>query len=541
MRNIFRARTVWFGIGLGLFLWLAAPIQGYAEKPIMVYVDNEPIALDTNPIIENGSTLVQFRPLFENFDFQIKWNGDEHKITGSTTGLSIELTIGSKHAQINGDPVILDVAPELVDGNTFVPLRFIGEASDRQVYWDGDNREVEISGTLISGIRDHFHKYLKEMNGKLPLPDKDGVFRLRDKDGALFYEGQMWNGRIQGVGKYYLDGELLYDGDWQSFTMQGNGTMKLKDTGAEYVGEFRKGKYDGKGTLTEYGIKYVGDFKNGLREGTGKLYDKKDKLIYEGTFQNDQPTKSFQEYETSKRHALHTWKSFKTKYFEVYYYEQEAVIEQSSKKFDDIYDSVTADFKHNAEARQSNGLIPVYYLNKQDFIKDLEITDSFVGMWFYKTMYMNLSLASEYASEMNTTFRHELIHAVTIDSKESLLSGVTGWLAEGVATYNESMEADKISNERYEKYLRSAVKSGSLKTWEELEGSSEDWGTYSLDLGYSEAWSIWGYLASTYGEQKINDLFYKDKNLTAALKELTGKSMEDLEKQWLAYIEKKYK
>jgi hypothetical protein len=25
------------------------------------------------------------------------------------------------------------------------------------------------------------------------------------------------------------------------------------------------------------------------------------------------------------------------------------------------------------------------------------------------------------------------------------------------------------------------------------------------------------------------------------LKELTGKSMEDLEKQWLAYIEKKYK
>ena len=38
-----------------------------------------------------------------------------------------------------------------------------------------------------------------------------------------------------------------------------------------YVGEFKKGEYEGKGTLYLFnGIEYEGEFKNGLRHGKGK-------------------------------------------------------------------------------------------------------------------------------------------------------------------------------------------------------------------------------------------------------------------------------
>jgi len=49
------------------------------------------------------------------------------------------------------------------------------------------------------------------------------------------------------------------------------GTQDLKG-GSKYVGEFRNGQFDGKGTLTwKDGDQYVGDFKAGIRNGNGSV------------------------------------------------------------------------------------------------------------------------------------------------------------------------------------------------------------------------------------------------------------------------------
>ena len=50
-----------------------------------------------------------------------------------------------------------------------------------------------------------------------------------------------------------------------------SGTQDLSD-GTKYVGEFRNGQPDGKGTLTwKDGDQYTGDFKAGIRHGTGTV------------------------------------------------------------------------------------------------------------------------------------------------------------------------------------------------------------------------------------------------------------------------------
>lgn len=56
----------------------------------------------------------------------------------------IELRIGNKNALIDGESVMLDVAPIIKDGRTLVPLRFIGEAFGAWVDYDEYDQSITI-------------------------------------------------------------------------------------------------------------------------------------------------------------------------------------------------------------------------------------------------------------------------------------------------------------------------------------------------------------------------------------------------------------
>lgn len=57
---------------------------------------------------------------------------------------NIVLTIGKKEAAINGKVVTNDTAPEIVNGRTMLPVRFVAETLSSIVTWNPENREVTI-------------------------------------------------------------------------------------------------------------------------------------------------------------------------------------------------------------------------------------------------------------------------------------------------------------------------------------------------------------------------------------------------------------
>ncbi len=59
-------------------------------------------------------------------------------------GIRIFLTIGQKKAYINQNEIVLDVAPQIKEGRTLVPLRFIAEAFGADVEWDGELQRITI-------------------------------------------------------------------------------------------------------------------------------------------------------------------------------------------------------------------------------------------------------------------------------------------------------------------------------------------------------------------------------------------------------------
>jgi len=74
----------------------------------------------------------------------VEWD-PENQIVNVRNGSSfVSLKIGFKFAGVNGAVKVLDVAPFIYNGRTYVPLRFISEALGKEVRWDDQNRVVYI-------------------------------------------------------------------------------------------------------------------------------------------------------------------------------------------------------------------------------------------------------------------------------------------------------------------------------------------------------------------------------------------------------------
>jgi hypothetical protein len=119
------------------------------EAGLKIEVNGTALQMETNPYIQDGTTMVPFRPLFEKLGLTITWDEDENKVIGTRYGLKIELQIGNSVAMVNDKPQQLDVPARLIKGVTMVPVRFVSEAAGNQVIWDGATQSVSINGPVF--------------------------------------------------------------------------------------------------------------------------------------------------------------------------------------------------------------------------------------------------------------------------------------------------------------------------------------------------------------------------------------------------------
>ena len=113
-------------------------------------VNGETKFWDATPYIKEGRTLVPIRHLAEAVGFKADWDFSDpaNKMVfifkadqdpeKDKEHPFILLIIGQPTAMVNGNLVALDVAPEILNGRTMVPLRFVVETLGYQVEWLGN-------------------------------------------------------------------------------------------------------------------------------------------------------------------------------------------------------------------------------------------------------------------------------------------------------------------------------------------------------------------------------------------------------------------
>lgn len=151
------------------FLFVASPAHA-----IYVYLDNEPLHFDTEPVLQDGRTLVPMRAIFESFGYDVYYDDGEIVASNEAEDTVLFLTVNEpfmsvcSYAAIDEpltyDPnyaytqeyadylynllmqglIEIDVPPTIYNSRTLVPLRVISETLGCSVAWDGPSQSVYI-------------------------------------------------------------------------------------------------------------------------------------------------------------------------------------------------------------------------------------------------------------------------------------------------------------------------------------------------------------------------------------------------------------
>lgn len=121
-----------------------------AFVPVVISIGkaNPAIGLDVAAVAKNGRLMVPFRWFGEKIlgatvDYTVIGTAEVVTLVKGTT--SVELTLNSVIAKVNGVAVTLDVAAYAEGGRTLVPARFLAETFGYSIAWDAATNNVTIS------------------------------------------------------------------------------------------------------------------------------------------------------------------------------------------------------------------------------------------------------------------------------------------------------------------------------------------------------------------------------------------------------------
>ena len=115
------------------------------DAGITVRVMSEKVEFeDQKPILKNNRTLIPIRGDKEKMGAEVIWNTENQTVTVKDENNVVLITVVSNVIVKNGEDLKTDVAPEIINDRTFLPVRAIAEALDWEVFWGSISKTVSL-------------------------------------------------------------------------------------------------------------------------------------------------------------------------------------------------------------------------------------------------------------------------------------------------------------------------------------------------------------------------------------------------------------
>jgi Tol biopolymer transport system component len=233
------------------------------------------------------------------------------------------------------------------------------------------------------------------------------------------------------------------------------------------------------------------------------------------------------------------WRILKSKYFDVYYYDDEEYLaERVAIVSDASYDSISRFFNHELSSR-----VPILIYKSGNEFQQTNVTLELLGegVGGFTELYKNrvvIPFTGSY-EELRHVIMHELTHVFNFDMLyggllESIftrqyLFALPLWFLEGLTEYvSDFWDAEA------EMVMRDAAITGYyFALYEDVRGY----------LAYKQGQSVIRYIAERYGKEKLTDVIQSvsvTRSLDKALESSIGVDSQGLTEAWAEHIRKQY-
>jgi len=115
-----------------------------ADANILVTIDNEEVEFSSAPIIQNGRTLVQLRPIALSMNVEVEYEPAYSMVILSDGATEVRFSVGSDIVLVNDNEVKMEVSMQLKDDYTFIPVRYLAEPFGYEVSYDDKTSTIEL-------------------------------------------------------------------------------------------------------------------------------------------------------------------------------------------------------------------------------------------------------------------------------------------------------------------------------------------------------------------------------------------------------------
>lgn len=124
-----------------------------------VYLDGRQLYFEVPAQILSGRTMVPMRAIFEELGASIYWDQYSRTVSSSKGSSTFSMTIGSNNYTVNGESKYSDVAAQIINDRTLVPLRVVSESLGCAVNYDGPSNIITITSGSNPGKVDDTYGY----------------------------------------------------------------------------------------------------------------------------------------------------------------------------------------------------------------------------------------------------------------------------------------------------------------------------------------------------------------------------------------------
>jgi len=134
-------------------LSLTSNFQDFAANKPTIYINGEKISTKIAPVILKGTTYVPLRDISENMGCTVTWDAKTSTVKIVENSTKKTILIEKNSYTTNGKKTALNPGTMNKNGVTLVPLRVIGESLDCDVKWDAKESSITISKLSTSNSK----------------------------------------------------------------------------------------------------------------------------------------------------------------------------------------------------------------------------------------------------------------------------------------------------------------------------------------------------------------------------------------------------